>query len=175
MTQQELELPKGWAECHLEDLATEINSGFPSGKHNKSGKGIPHIRPMNIDDQGKINLSVVKYVEVNSKDLLQKDDVLFNNTNSRKLLGKTALIKNDTNWAYSNHMTRIRLGESLITPSWIAIYLHKLFWEGYYKQIAKNHVNQSSVNSTDLSKKVPIIIAPLNEQKRIVSKIEELY
>ncbi len=175
MSKQELELPNGWVNCHLEDLTTAINSGFPSGKHNKSEKGIPHIRPMNIDYNGKIDLSVLKYVEVNSKDLLQKNDVLFNNTNSPKLLGKTTLIQSDTNWAYSNHMTRIKLNQSLVLPTWISIYLHKLFWQGYYTQIAKNHVNQSSVNSTDLSKKVTIILAPLNEQKRIVSKIEELF
>ena len=89
MIDTELELPQGWVVCKLEDVAMSINSGFASGKHNKSEKGIPHIRPMNIDISGNIDLSVVKYVEDNFKDKLQKNDVLFNNTNSPKLLGKT--------------------------------------------------------------------------------------
>lgn len=168
-------LPKGWLACKLEDISMKINSGFASGKHNKSEEGIPHIRPMNINSSGNIDLSVIKYVEDNLKDKLKKDDVLFNNTNSPKLLGKTALIKYTSNWGYSNHMTRIRFDTSIIKPSWVAIFLHKLFLDGFYKQIAKNHVNQSSVNSTDLATKVPIIIAPLNEQKRIVSKIELIF
>ena len=175
MIDTELELPQGWVVCKLEDVAMSINSGFASGKHNKSEKGIPHIRPMNIDISGNIDLSVVKYVEDNFKDKLQKNDVLFNNTNSPKLLGKTTLIKKNTLWGYSNHMTRIRFDVSKVEPSWFSIFLHKLFLDGYYPQIAKNHVNQSSVNSTDLATKIPIIVAPLNEQKRIVSKIEELF
>ena len=168
-------LPKGWAICKLENVTTNVNSGFASGKHNKSGKGVPHIRPMNIDYFGNIDLSVVKYVKENFKDKLQKNDVLFNNTNSPKLLGKTALIKENTNWAYSNHMTRIRANNSIIESSWLAIFLHKLFLDGFYKMIAKNHVNQSSINSMYLTTKIPIIIAPLNEQKRIVSKIESIF
>jgi len=168
-------LPNGWTKCVLDELAFEVNSGFPSGKHNKAKKGIPHLRPMNIDYNGNINMSEVKYVETNDYDALRKGDVLFNNTNSPKLLGKTAVIKQDMNWAYSNHMTRIRFDTNLIQPLWLAYYLHKLFWEGYYKIRANNHVNQSSINSTYLSTKVPILIAPLNEQKRIVSKIEELF
>jgi len=169
------DLPSSWIVCTLNDISKQINSGFPSGKHNQDKKGIPHLRPMNIDYNGTINLSVVKYVQTDSYDTLHKGDVLFNNTNSPKLLGKTALIKGDTNWAYSNHMTRIRFDISLIVPAWISYYLHKLFWNGYYKLRATNHVNQSSFNSTLLSKKVPILLAPLNEQKRIVSKIEELF
>ena len=168
-------LPTGWAVCKLENVTTNVNSGFASGKHNKSGKGVPHIRPMNIDYFGNIDLSVVKYVKENFKDKLQENDVLFNNTNSPKLLGKTALIKENTNWAYSNHMTRIRANNSRIESSWLAIFLHKLFLDGFYKMIAKNHVNQSSINSMYLTTKIPIIIAPLNEQKRIISKIESIF
>ena len=168
-------LPQGWIVCKLENVATNVNSGFASGKHNKSGNGIPHIRPMNINYFGNIDLSVVKYVQENFKDKLQKNDVLFNNTNSPKLLGKTALIKENTNWTYSNHMTRIRVNNSRIESSWLAIFLHKLFLDGFYKLIAKNHVNQSSINSMYLTTKIPIIIAPLNEQKRIVAKIESIF
>jgi len=101
--------------------------------------------------------------------------VLFNNTNSPKWLGKTALIKENTNWGYSNHMTRIRFDTSKVESSWFALFLHKLFLDGYYQQIAKNHVNQSSINSTTLVTKVSIIMAPRNEQKRIICKIEELF
>ena len=168
-------LPQGWTICKLDDLSLEINSGFPSGRHNKSAIGVPHIRPMNIDWHGNIDLSELKFVEVNSYDSLKKGDILFNNTNSPKLLGKTTYIRNDTNWAYSNHMTRIRVNKSLIEPAWIAYYLHKLLWEGFYKVRCTNHVNQASINSTYLSKHVPIVLAPYEEQEKITSKIEELF
>jgi len=169
----EKELPKGWVECSLNEITLQINSGFPSGRHNMDHHGIPHIRPMNINENGEIDLTILKYVIVDNYDRLQKGDVLFNNTNSPKLLGKTSIIKDDTNWAYSNHMTRIRFDLDFIESKFIAIYLHKLFLEGYYKIRATNHVNQSSITGKYLSSKIPVPLPPLNEQKRIVAKIEE--
>lgn len=167
-------LPLGWTSTTLNEIAFQINPGFPSGKHNKDEKGIPHIRPMNINSNGEIDLNVVKYVQVETYDPLLKGDVLFNNTNSPQLLGKTTYIKDDTNWAYSNHMTRIRL-PYFINSAWISYCLNYLFSQGFFRMNCVNHVNQASINSTFLSTKVVIPFPPLNEQKRIVSKLEELF
>ncbi|MHA1880715.1 MAG: restriction endonuclease subunit S, partial [Candidatus Heimdallarchaeota archaeon] len=174
-TFEETKLPEGWVWARLEDIAKKINPGFPSGKHNKECLGVPHLRPMNINIKGEIELSEVKYVQPDSYDSLLKGDVLFNNTNSPKLLGKTSYIKNDTNWAYSNHMTRIRLNSSFLNSAWISYYIHSLFLSGFFKMSCTHHVNQASINSTFLSQKVPIPIPPLPEQRAIVSKIEQLF
>ncbi len=169
------ELPGGWVWTRLGEIAEKINPGFPSGKHNKESRGIPHLRPMNINAKGEIDFSVVKYVQPDSYDPLLKGDVLFNNTNSPELLGKTAYIKDDTNWAYSNHMTRIRLNSSFLNYAWISYYLHSLFLKGFFKMSCTHHVNQASINSTFISQKVPIPLPPLPEQRRIVTKLEELF
>ncbi|HWR26478.1 MAG TPA: restriction endonuclease subunit S, partial [candidate division Zixibacteria bacterium] len=169
------ELPGGWVWTKLGEISEKINPGFPSGKHNKESRGIPHLRPMNINASGEIDFSVVKYVQPDSYDPLLKGDVLFNNTNSPELLGKTAYIKDDTNWAYSNHMTRIRLNQSFLNYAWISYYLHNLFLKGFFKMSCTHHVNQASINSTFLSQNVPIPLPPLPEQRRIVAKIEELF
>jgi type I restriction enzyme S subunit len=156
-------------------IANSINPGFPSGKHNKQNKGIPHLRPMNINSKGEIDLTDLKYVESEHYDALMKGDVLFNNTNSPKLLGKTAYIKQDTNWAYSNHMTRIRVTDSLLNAAWVSCCLHTLFLSGYFSMHCVHHVNQASIGSKILSEKVFIPLPPLPEQNRIVAKIEELF
>jgi len=168
-------LPKGWVWEKLGQIAERLNPGFPSGKHNKENRGIPHMRPMNISAKGEIDFSDVKYVEVNDYDTLLNGDVLFNNTNSPELLGKTSYIKQNTNWAYSNHMTRIRLNHDYINSAWIAYWLHYLFLVGFFKMSCVHHVNQASINTSFLAEKVQIPVPPLPEQQRIVAKIEELF
>jgi type I restriction enzyme S subunit len=165
-------LPPGWVWTTLEKIICKINPGFPSGKHNKSNQGVPHLRPMNVASDGKIDLSEVKYVEVSGYDALQKGDVLFNNTNSPEWVGKTAYITQDTNWAYSNHMTRIRFFPDTIYSAWIAFYLHYLTKTGFFKMNCRHHVNQASINTSFLSTRVPLPLPPLPEQQRIVDEIE---
>jgi type I restriction enzyme, S subunit len=85
-------LPDSWAYTTVAQIAKAVNPGFPSGKHNQTGEGIPHLRPMNINSKGELDFSIIKYVEANVREPLYEGDVLFNNTNSPALLGKTALI-----------------------------------------------------------------------------------
>lgn len=167
---------KNWRYVKLGDLSLSINSGFPSGNHNTEKNGVPHLRPMNITYFGNIDLNQTKYVEKNKNQFnLNKGDILFNNTNSLELLGKTALIKNDANWAFSNHMTRIRVNQEKCHSSYIAFFLHFLFWQGFFRINAVNHVNQASIGKSFLSEKIIIPLPPLPEQHRIVAKIEELF
>jgi type I restriction enzyme, S subunit len=175
MGRQKGSLPHGWVEAFLGDIAIAINPGFPSGKHNKQGLGIPHLRPMNISSKGEIDLSDVKYVEVGNYDPLKEGDILFNNTNSPVLVGKTACIPKDTAWAYSNHMTKIRLPKEDVDSKCIALFLHHLFEEGFFQRHCNNHVNQASIGTSFLVERVKIPFPPLPEQHRIVSKIEELF
>jgi type I restriction enzyme, S subunit len=168
-------IPRTWRVSNISDVSIDVQSGFPTGKHNKDGRGIPHIRPMNIDRNGMINLSDVKYVAPETKDLrLHCGDVLFNNTNSPDLIGKTAAITRSEEWAFSNHMTRLRFVDA-VDFRFAAHQLHFLWMMRYFRHRCVNHVNQASISGTPLSQTVPFLIAPLNEQRRIVQKIEELF
>jgi type I restriction enzyme S subunit len=97
-------LPPDWRVGYVGDFAEEIQPGFASGKHNKEGAGIPHIRPFNVDRQGQLDLSQIKSVAPDSDaKRLQTGDVLFNNTNSPELVGKTAFIACAGDWGFSNN------------------------------------------------------------------------
>lgn len=168
-------LPNGWAMAPLGMVAESIRPGFASGEHNKEAEGIPHLRPMNISSQGEIDLSVVRYVATDKSFLrIEEGEVLFNNTNSPAWVGKTAVIREGGEYAFSNHMTRIKVDDRLIDSDFMARQLHYLSRSGYFQIHCKKHVNQASISSSMLEQSVPMLVPPLNEQKRIVARIEEL-
>src|SRR5205085_12558580 len=167
------DLPHGWQMVSIGQIAKLVASGFPSGQHNQAGRGIPHIRPMNIDREGRLDLSTVKYVEGEIPRELVMGDVLFNNTNSPELIGKTTSVSIDSRLGYSNHMTRLRLEDGL-DPSFIARQLHFLWMTGYFRYRCVNHVNQASISADPLSETVPLLIPPCGEQIRIADALDEL-
>lgn len=169
------QIPSRWETAVLSDVIEDLTSGFPCGDHNQEGRGTPHLRPMNISEKGEIHLQKIKYIEEDDEKTLAKGDVLFNNTNSPKHLGKTAYIESDKKWHFSNHMTRIRVKENIISPKWLAKYLHHLLHRGFYRQHCRNHVNQASINQSFLLENIFVPLPPLTEQKHIVAKIDELF
>jgi type I restriction enzyme S subunit len=166
------ELPNGWTSATLGEVVDDARPGFPSGRHNSAGVGVPHLRPMNVSRDGRIDLETVKYVEDQAGVRIQSGDVLFNNTNSPDLVGKTAFFDRAGDWAYSNHMTRLRPSKA-IDGRFLAIQLHWLWMTGFYKTILNNHVNQASVATKSLLANVRVLLPPLVEQIRIRAAIEE--
>ena len=168
-------IPKSWKVSYINEVALKIQPGYASGRHNQSGKGLPHIRPMNIDRKGKVDLGIIKYVSPDKDSKrLRFGDVLFNNTNSSELVGKTTVIDQKVDWGFSNHMTRIQFSED-VNPAFAAYQLTFLWMCRYFFHNCVKHVNQSSVSSKALGETVPFITAPFSEQKRIVAEIEKQF
>jgi type I restriction enzyme S subunit len=164
-------LPPGWARATLGELGVELQPGFASGKHNRDGVGILHLRPMNITRNGVVDPRDARYVVDKSDRRVVRGDVLFNNTNSPTLVGKTAWVDSVEPLAYSNHMTRLRSPEGL-DGKFLAAQLHHMWATGYFKSILNNHVNQASVSRKALLNTL-ITFPPLAEQHRIVAKLDD--
>jgi len=164
------ELPVGWEATSIAEATLDVQPGFACGKHNKERVGIPHLRPMNINPRGEIDLSEVRYVQPDNPLRLSINDILFNNTNSPAWVGKTAIVQDSPEFAFSNHMTRLRVPKG-ISPEFLAKQLHCLQQCGYFLQQCTKHVNQASISSKFLKQSVPFIAPPANEQQRIVKKI----
>ena len=167
-------IPVEWEVATIGELAQNkvlrLQSGFPCGNHNQEGKGIPHLRPFNVDDEGNVALDTIKYIETDRDVegyLLAPGDVLFNNTNSEELVGKTAYWDRPGRYVFSNHMTLVRvLNDDVVDSFYLSKYLHKLWYDRFYRGICRRHVNQASISLTRL-KGVPIPLPPLPEQRRI--------
>ncbi|MEU9029297.1 hypothetical protein AB0D46_17585 [Streptomyces sp. NPDC048383] len=164
-------LPEGWIRATLEELGVEAQPGFASGRHNRDGNGIVHLRPMNVTGNGVLDTSDARYVNDDSDRRVVFGDVLFNNTNSPVWVGKTAWVDSVEPLAYSNHMTRLRGPEGL-DGKFLAVQLHHLWAIGHFKAVLNNHVNQASVARKALLD-TSIVVPPLPEQRRIVAKLHE--
>ncbi|WP_405700585.1 hypothetical protein [Streptomyces sp. NBC_00069] len=165
------ELPEGWVRATLEELGVEAQPGFASGKHNRDGNGVIHLRPMNVTRNGVLDTSDARYVNDDSARRVEFGDVLFNNTNSPVWVGKTAWVDSVEPLAYSNHMTRLRGPEGL-DGKFLAVQLHHLWAIGHFKTVLNNHVNQASVARKALLD-TSIVVPPFLEQRRIVAKLDE--
>lgn len=166
--------PHGWAETTVGEVLLEIQSGFSSGKHNQTGQGIPHLRPMSVSPLGEITLEGVRYIAPEAgNSRLAEGDVLFTNTSSTVWVGKTAVVRQPGDWAFSNHMTRLRVGTGM-DPEFVARQLHYLCMCGYFAFHCKKHINQSSIAGGQLAEDVPFRCPPAKEQSRITSKLTRL-
>ncbi len=170
-------VPENWEVVRLGDLSKKnlinIQFGFPSGKWNDKKIGIAQLRPFNITENGETDLSVLKYIESDkdiSKYLIQKEDIIFNNTNSEELVGKTAYWKYENDkYVLSNHMTIIRIvDKNIMNAYFLAKYLHKKWSDGFYRTVCRRHVNQSSISLARLNE-IKIPLPPLPTQQKIAS------
>ena len=169
-------LPEGWAETTLGQILRDVQPGFAAGKHSRSGDGLPHLRPMNVTRDGRIDRSDLRSISPALADQpgrrLRYGDILFNNTNSLALVGKTALFDGKDEPAFSNHMTRLRVKSEVANPAYVARLLHSRWQEGVFRQLANSHVSQASISRSVLES-LPLTLPPMAEQLRIVARIEE--
>ncbi|MDQ1251023.1 MAG: putative Type restriction modification specificity domain protein [Euryarchaeota archaeon] len=169
------ELPDGWKFVKMSKLIDDNLSGFACAisKHVDQG-GYVHLRPFNVED-GKLNLNTLYQVPLDEVDTevytLKKGDILFNNTNSTELVGKSALIDGDYQFAFSNHINRIRVKKSMASPEYFHYYLLYMWSKGHFERNCKKWIGQSGYTVKELSEQ-GILLPPLAEQIRIALKLD---
>ena len=165
-----------WPLVEIGDVALEIKAGFACGTSNTESRGVPHVRPMNITENGKFTWKGLKSISEGDfhgreRYRLEPDDVLFNNTNSKELVGKTCLITQEILGGFSNHITRIRVIRSACDPQFLASGLHDAWRRGAFLARANKWIGQAGINVSSLSTfRIPL--PPLEVQKEIVAEIE---
>jgi type I restriction enzyme, S subunit len=171
------DLPIGWEWVRLGELAKVIEYGT-SEKSSELRDDVPVFRMNNVQE-GKIIFENLKYVSATIKDLprlyLQHGDLLFNRTNSYELVGKTGVFKGISNqYTFASYLIKISLMLEYISPDFINTAINS----AYFRQTQINpeitqQCGQANFNGTKL-KNTLIPLSPLNEQKRIVTKVDKL-
>jgi type I restriction enzyme, S subunit len=165
-----------WHPSTVGEVAAEIVPGMACSKSHQTPKGHVHLRTHNVATNGRLNFDLV--IRVDPKKLaleksgLRRGDVIFNNTNSQELVGKTCLVDQDYEYAFSNHLTRIRLKE-MVAPEFFTGYFLLLLRKGFFAALCNRWIGQAGINTTAL-KAIAFAFPPLAEQHRIVAKVDEL-
>ena len=160
----------------VQDVALEIRAGFANGHASVETAGVPHVRPMNINDAGQFVPEGMKRIseqEFKGREdyAFEAGDVLFNNTNSIELVGKTCLIELSLRCGFSNHMTRIRVNRDLVVPRFLALLLHSAWRKGQFRDRATRWIGQAGINTKALAG-FQLPLPPLKVQQEIVAEIE---
>jgi len=180
MSKQELKLPQGWTMALLPDVVKNepfaIKRG-PFGSNLKkeffveSGyKVYEQQHAINNDfTLGTYYVNEKKFQQLKSFEVKQ-DDIIISCSGT---IGKIAIApKNIKKGIINQALLKLSIDESIM-PREFFKYLFKFWMEK--SQIESHGSGMGNLSSVKVLKKIPILLPPLNEQKRIICKIEDLF
>ncbi len=164
-----------WQTYRLGDVVENVQSGFACGDKNVED-GFKHLRMNNIHVDGSLDLSLVRTVPqvlATSKYRLEQNDVLICTTNSGKLVGKSALFKMAGDFAFSNHLTRVRVRKEIAEPAFLQKQLWFKWFHGEIEPLCKHWVNQSTLPKEKLLS-LELSLPDVEEQRCIATKLDHI-
>ena len=170
-------LPEGWCECSLGSLFLFIRNGI-NIRQDKSKIGYPITRIETISSEfiDRSRMGYAAITEENYSDYyLQKDDILLSHINSPIHVGKCALcdIKSGEKIIHGMNLLCLR-PYPVLEAKFILMVFRSPYFKDEIRPFIKNAVNQASINIRNLSS-VHLHLPPVSEQRRIVTKIEEIF
>ncbi|EAL1456634.1 restriction endonuclease subunit S [Campylobacter jejuni] len=170
-------LPQGWEWKSLGEISNLIQNGFAASKNNEIPSGYVHLRTHNISTDGNLNFDTLIKIKrefiKEKQSFIEKNDILFNNTNSTELVGKTALVTQNYNYAFSNHLTKIKL-KNQYNSKLVVFYFVLSLKNKYFEKICHQWIGQSGIN-IDKLKKIQIPLPPLKEQEQIAEHLDFVF
>ncbi len=171
------DLPQGWEWVRLGKIIESMTNGLYKPAKYYSNDGIGCIRMFNIQD-GEIRLTKLKRIIVDDKELqqytLMPGDFIVNRVNSRELVGKSAVIKDINEPLVFEAMNiRVRFIQKSNIPDYINLFFRTDRIRSLFQNDAKQASGQASISQPQVAN-ILIPLPPLNEQHRIVTKVDAL-
>lgn len=171
------DLPQGWVIAILGEILEILQYGTSVKADATSETGIPILRMGNIQD-GAINYINLKHInpkkENIEKYLLNKGDILINRTNSPELVGKAGLFKKNDSYVFASYLIRLRSLDNVAISDYVVEWINSVYGKKHVIKTKHQVAGQANINSQDI-RSMPLLLPPINEQCRIVKKIEELF
>ena len=167
--------PMGWDIKAFGDLTDSINYGtsLPATE----GGRYPYLRMNNLTDNGYLDLSNLKYIDIPDEDvdkcLVKDGDILFNRTNSREKVGKTALYDREDNMVIAGYIIRVRTNRNFLNPIFAVRYMNMPELKNHLRKICRGAVNQANINSKEMAA-IPFLVPPIELQNQFATKIKKI-
>ena len=164
------DIPENWKWVKLEQLAT-ITGGYAFKSTNYTEQGVRVIRISDFNERGFVDNKIVRHPYDDSLEmfLLEKNNILLCMTGGT--VGKSLFVKEiDEPMITNQRVATIKICHGLL-PEYINYIILSSIIQNIIR-ISKNSTNDNI--SMDTIKRFPIPLPPLEEQKRIVEKIEEM-
>lgn len=168
-------LPSNWIWLSFDEIIPQFQYGPRFGVEEYVSDGIPTVRTTDMDYRGRVGLNDAPKVRIalhaESHWCLQPGDLLITRTGAT--IGKCALY--DESWGKaiaSAYLIRFRLTRRTVYPPFVMLFLMSPFGQQLLTSGA-TETAQPNVNATNISR-FPFPLAPLAEQKRIVTKVDQL-
>jgi type I restriction enzyme S subunit len=167
--------PRGWMRNRLEET---IIVGPQNGlyQHASSyGSGTPIVRIDAFYDGVITGIGSLKRLEATQETIkkyeLHRGDILVNRVNSREYLGKSALVPELSEpTLFESNMMRMRIDQARASSQYVVWFMQTAFVKGQIAVAAKDAVNQSSINQTDV-RRIIINLPPIALQEEFVNRI----
>jgi len=177
--EQPYTIPSNWVWTRLGNICEKISKGTtPRGEDGYTEEGVNFLRVENIGNNNSIDLSRVKYISENThngflkRSILKEKDILISIAGT---LGKTAIVKNEDLPANINQaISFVRLiDNNNLLEKFIAFYLNT----PTVKEALLGQVKVTAIPNLTLEiiSDIKFPLPPLNEQKRIVEKLDFLF
>ena len=167
------EIPEKWTFVKLSNISVKVHYGYTASAADKGNYKLLRITDIS---SGYVNWDTVPFCHVDEKAIskmkLAQNDLVI--ARSGASVGTAYLIKElKCDAVFASYLIRVIPKLDLVYPKYLEIFCKSPF---YWKQIQKSstgtaqlNVNAKSLNNLDLP------LPPLEEQKRIVAKVEEMF
>ncbi len=170
--------PMGWERCNFGSLIVDGPQNGLYKPANLYGQGTRILRIDGFYDGSVTDLSTLKRVTLNDAERksygLKESDIIINRVNSRQYLGKSAIIPPlDEPVVFESNMMRLRADANRLNAVFVVKFLQTKFVKNQILRSAKDAVNQSSINQTDV-KGFEILLPPLALQREFAAIVESV-
>lgn len=174
-------LPQGWIICKLNEII-ELFGGFAFKSKDYTDSGVPVLRMGNITKDFKLNWNKPKqpYIPIHRLSEFEKYKLeggeivicLTDLSETGAYLGTVAIVEGQTPALLNQRVSKIIFNETLINKKYLYFALCNPSFRHYMVSDDTGSLQKNTNHNYILEYKFQL--APLNEQKRIVAKLEKL-